>query len=173
MKAATYKNLIFSLVGSALLGAAPAIAATKIGQFEGAGFGDYSLGLLTETESGQHAVIAIMNPDSKDPPKFADFFSLDQWKSFVSIWERARDTPKPKKDTEIGSLDVKASGSNVTVEVQDDGLIGITITDRVSVSPFVFKRKDVAAFDQDVKKISEFFGNPAKPGQDSTPNQSK
>ncbi len=147
--------LLFACAASSAM-AAP----TKIGQFKDAGIGEYELGLVTNNgEAGKEAGLVMLDPSGDYPNKIVMFVSRDEWKRFLSLWERARETTKPAngKEIKIGSVDDNVSNSSVDVDMSDDGDIEITMTDKVSVFPFIMERRDVAVFDQDVRKVSAFF----------------
>jgi hypothetical protein len=89
----------------------------------------------------------------------ATFVSNGEWQKFVAIWEKAR---AAQGTTDAG--DYFADGTLLSVSMESDGDISLTMAanpnaNNVPQDIYVFslQRKDFAAFDESVKKVSAYF----------------
>ncbi len=89
----------------------------------------------------------------------ATFVTSEEWQKFVAIWEKAR---AAQGETDAG--DYFAGGTLLSVSMGSDGDISFTMAanpnaNNVPQDMYVFflQRKDFAAFDASVKKVSAYF----------------
>lgn len=93
-------------------------------------------------------------------------FTADDWRKFVSLWQKARSEPRyADRDSLIGGYFDKADDTRLSVWASSDGNIVCTMAGNPDAhnqprdtAYFILPSKDFDAFDGAVKKVSAYFG---------------
>lgn len=150
---------LFLLLGFSAFCVPPVWGAPKIlGKF-GDALEIFSLTLSTNNIGGR-TLAAIITTDMEKPEN-RRFVVFDQalWKYFCSVLKIAHDSPKPKADVKLASLDGGVDKTSISISLDRDGEIVLGISDANGEDQFTLRPQDYARFDQDVKKVAKILKN--------------
>jgi hypothetical protein len=131
---------------------------------------DQLIGLQTASGNKKAAVMVVQGPDPTkdgDKPRGAYFPDKAHWGEFVKLWNQARATHAPAKNTNIIDNSTKigkyldlGTQTMAFVSVNEDATIEIVVIgpDKWPMM-FYLRPKDFDEFGQDVTTVSAYFGN--------------